>query len=87
MKKIVGVIRPFTVTQNLFVYNDEECLESLTINLDDIPKVITSLASNYEVNDILLVGSKKFSEGIKNNIQKEYNKYNSNILNIKLTDN
>ena len=87
MKKIVGVIRPITVTQNLFVYNDEECLESLTINLDDIPKVITSLASNYEVNDILLVGSKKFSEGIKNNIQKEYNKYNSNILNIKLTDN
>lgn len=88
MNKIVSVIRPFTIQQNVFVYNGSNTISVSVAEMDNIEKTILNLANEYDVNEVELVGAKKFTSGIKDKIvEAEMNKYNENKLNIKLTNN
>ena len=88
MKKIVTVIKPFTLKQNVYVYEDNDIIDVTQVNLKELEDIITTKASEYEINDVTLVGARKFSAGIKNKIQKtEMDKYNCNKLNIEIRAN
>ena len=88
MKKIVSVIKPFTVQQNVFVYEDGNKIEVISTPLNDIQNTMVEIADKYNINEIELIGSKKYSKGIENKIKEiEMTKYNENKLNIKLTNN
>ena len=77
MKKIVSVIKPFTLVQNIFIYEDTDKIATYTANLNDIQNTLLKLTEEYQINNISLVGSKKFSKGIKEKIeQAEMIKYN-----------
>ena len=85
MKKIVSVIKPFIINQNVFVYEDGNKIDVLSVPLDDIQNILINTAIKYEVNDIELIGSKKYLNGIINKVQEEEIKqYNTNKLNIKI---
>lgn len=85
MKKIVSVIKPFIINQNIFVYEDGNKIDVLSVPLDDIQNILINTAIKYEVNDIELIGSKKYLNGIINKVQEEEIKqYNANKLNIKI---
>lgn len=85
MKKIVSVIKPFTLVQNIFIYEDTDKIATYTANLNDIQNTLLKLTEEYQINNISLVGSKKFSKGIKEKIeQAEMIKYNENKIDIKL---
>ena len=85
MKKIVSVIKPFIINQNVFVYEDGNKIDVLSVPLDNIQNILINTAIKYEVNDIELIGSKKYLNGIINKIQEEEIKqYNANKLNIKI---
>lgn len=85
MKKIVSVIKPFIINQNVFVYEDGNKIDVLSVPLDNIQKILINTAIKYEVNDIELIGSKKYLNGIINKVQEEEIKqYNANKLNIKI---
>ena len=85
MKKIVSVIKPFIINQNVFVYEDGNKIDVLSVPLDNIQNILINTAIKYEVNDIELIGSKKYLNGIINKVQKEEIKeYNANKLNIKI---
>ena len=85
MKKIVSVIKPFTINQNVFVYEDGNKIDVLSVPLDNIQNILINTAIKYEVNDIELIGSKKYLNGIINKVQEEEIKqYNANKLNIKI---
>ena len=60
MKKIVSVIKPFVVNQNVFVYEDGNKIDVLSVPLNDIQNILVNTATQYEVTDIELIGSKKF---------------------------
>ena len=88
MNKIVSVIRPFTMQQNIFVYNGSNTVSITVAEMDNIEKAILNLVDEYQVNEVELVGAKKFTSGIKDKIvEAEISKYNENKLNIKLTSN
>ena len=88
MKKIVTVIKPFTLKQNVYVYEDNEVIDVTQIELSKLEDAITSKAEEYNTDDVTLVGAKKFSAGIKNKIQNaEMAKYNCNKLNIEIRAN
>ena len=88
MKKIVTVIKPFTYTQNVFVYEDGNKIDVSSTSLDKIFETIVELTEKYKTNEVQLIGSSKFSKGIKKEIQEaEMNKYNKNELNIELINN
>ena len=85
MKKIVSVIKPFVVNQNVFVYEDGNKIDVVSTPLNDIQNIVINTATKYEVTDIELIGSKKYLNGIKNKIEEEeMTQYNEHKLNIKI---
>ena len=87
MKKIVSVIKPFIINQNIFVYEDGNKIDVLSVPLNDIQDLLIKTALQYKVNDIELIGSKKYLNGIINKIREtEINQYNENKLNIKIVN-
>ena len=85
MKKIVSVIKPFVVNQNVFVYEDGNKIDVLSVPLNDIQNILVNTAIQYEVTDIELIGSKKYLNGIINKIKEtEMSQYNEHKLNINI---
>ena len=85
MKKIVSVIKPFIVNQNVFVYEDGNKIDVLSVPLNDIQNILVNTAIQYEVTDIELIGSKKYLNGIVNKIKEtEISQYNEHKLNINI---
>lgn len=85
MKKIVSVIKPFVVNQNVFVYEDGNKIDVLSVPLNDIQNILVNTAIQYEVTDIELIGSKKYLNGIINKIKEtEMFQYNEHKLNINI---
>ena len=85
MKKIVSVIKPFVINQNIFVYEDGNKIDVLSAPLADIQKIIVNTAIKYELNDVELLGSKKYLAGIVNKIKEaEISQYNEHKLNINI---
>ena len=83
MKKIVSVIKPFVINQNVFVYEDGNKIDALSVPLDSIQNIIFNTAIKYETNNIELIGSKKYINGIVNKIREiEIAQYNEEKLNI-----
>ena len=83
MKKIVSVIKPFVINQNVFVYEDGNKIDALSVPLDNIQNIIFNTAIKYEANNIELIGSKKYINGIVNKIREiEIAQYNEEKLNI-----
>ena len=85
MKKIVSVIKPFVVNQNVFVYEDGNKIDVLSVPLNNIQDILVETATKYEVTDIELVGSKKYLNGIVNKVKEtEISQYNKHKLNINI---
>lgn len=85
MKKIVSVIKPFVVNQNVFVYEDGNKIDVLSVPLNDIQNILVNTATQYEVTDIELIGSKKYLNDIVNKIKEtEMSQYNEHKLNINI---
>jgi hypothetical protein len=88
MKKIVVVIKPFTLNQNVYAYEDNDIINVNQVKLSELQNTIVTMANEYQANDIILVGAKKFSTGIKNKIKEvEMAKYNCDKLNIEIRTN
>ena len=67
------------------MYEDGNKIDVSSTSLDKIFETIVELTEKYETNEVQLIGSSKFSKGIKKEIQEaEMNKYNKNELNIEL---
>lgn len=87
MKKIVSVIKPFVVNQNVFVYEDGNKIDVLSVPLNDIQNILVETATKYEVTDIELIGSKKYLNGIVNKVREtEMSQYNEHKLNITIVN-
>lgn len=85
MKKLVSVIKPFIVNQNIFVYEDGNKIDVLSVPLNEIEKVLVDTATQYEAYEVELLGSKKYLNGIVNKIREiEISQYNENRLSIKI---
>lgn len=83
--KIVSVIKPFVMQQNIFVYENGNKIDSIKSTIDDIQDIIIDIATKYETNSVELIGAKSYLEGIKNRIETaEMTKYNEHKLNIQI---
>jgi hypothetical protein len=88
MKKIISVVKPFTYTQNVFVYDNEEKIDTIITNINDLSNTIFELSEKYKTNQVELIGNAKFGKGIKQEIEKnEMSKFNKNNLNIEWINN
>lgn len=85
MIKIVGVLEPFKLKQNFYIYRDGNQIYAKELIYEDIPETILNLSKEYDTNDVVLIGAKQYTQGIKSTIRKkELEKYNQNDLKIEL---
>lgn len=88
MKKIVSVIKPFVIQQNIFVYSDGEKEDIISVPLDEIQNKLVEISYQYNINEIELIGSKKYLKEIGNKIKEaEMNKYSNNNIIINIVTN
>lgn len=85
MKKIVSIIKPFILEQNIFVYEDGNKIDALSCNLNELPRTMLQLATQYELTNIELAGPVSYLKGIQKQIQElEMSTYETNNIEIKL---
>ena len=85
MKKIVSVIKPFIINQNIFVYEDGNKIDAVSVPLNNMQDILINKANKYEITEVELIGSKKYLNGIIKKIQEEeMTQYKENKLNIKI---
>ena len=83
-KKIIGLLQPFDLKQNIYVYEDGNKIEIIETKVDNFTTEILQLINKYKIKDIELAGPKKYAKGIGTKVQEEYIKnYSNNNLNIK----
>ena len=65
MANIVVNYRPFTLAQEIFVYDDKSCVESLQAPIDGIPDIVSGLQSRYNIEQINLCGNQDYLSRFK----------------------
>lgn len=85
MKKIVGVLRPFDLKQNFYVYENGNKIDAATPTVDEINSTVLAFVEKYDIEQLDLVGPKQYAKGISKKFQEaELNKYNQNKIVINL---
>lgn len=80
MTKIIVINNMFDKDQNILVYKDNQMITSVNAELDKLVDVVKSLASQYSIRTIDLVGNENFLTQFKNNFSSEFNQYTVNII-------
>jgi hypothetical protein len=84
-RKIVGIIRPFDLKQNFYVYEDGNKLATANPTIDEMNDIIFAFAQKYDVNQVDLVGPKQYNRGLSKKLQEtEMTKFNENKLIINI---
>ena len=85
MKKIIGIVRPFDITQTFYVYEDGNKIDIMSIPIEQMENHILNLCEQYEITQVDLTGPKQYIKGIQERVQKaELIKYNNNKININI---
>lgn len=86
MDKITVYVRPFDMSQNIFVYKDNT-LKEYRVMMEDLAFTISSLSNKYDISQIKLCGNIDYLLNIKNKIELDaLKKFNKTNLNIELSD-
>ena len=80
MTKVIVINNMFDKDQNILVYKDNQMITSVNAKLDELVDVVKSLASQYSIRTIDLVGNENFLTQFKNNFSSEFNQYTVNII-------
>lgn len=83
MTKVVTVLQPFTLQQNVYVYEDGNKLEAITVDTVNVQDTIASLVKEYAAAEINFGGPVKYAKGIGKKVQEILLK-NFSIDNIKI---
>lgn len=85
MKKIVGILRPFDVQQQFYVYENGNKIDAVPATMDEINNVIFALIEKHDVHTLDLVGPKQYARGIVTKFREsEMALYSKNIIEINL---
>lgn len=86
MKKIVAIIQPFTIKQNISVYEDGIKIDTISVeNVDDIvPQLMTLAQKHTNIEQIVFIGAKHYNKIFGNKFQEsEIKEYGINKIEIK----
>ena len=81
MKRIIGVFKPFSFKQKLFVYEDDNKIDSLEVSIEDLKNAVFMLSEKYEIDTVDLSGPKQYVRGLSKQLEEaETKKYNKNSI-------
>ena len=77
MANIVVNYRPFTLVQEIFVYDNGVCVELLQAPIDKIVDIVSGLQSRYNIEQINLCGNQDYLSRFKAELSLKF--ANSNV--------
>ena len=77
MVNIIVNYRPFTVTQEIFIYDNGVCVELLQAPIDKILDIVSGLQSRYNIEQINLCGNQDYLSRFKAELSLKF--ANSNV--------
>ena len=77
MVNIIVNYRPFTVTQEIFIYDNGVCVELLQAPIDRISDIVSGLQSRYNIEQINLCGNQDYLSRFKAELSLKF--ANSNV--------
>ena len=77
MANIIVNYKPFTLAQEIFVYDGKNCVESLQAPIDKISDIVSGLQSRYNIEQINLCGNQDYLSRFKAELGLKF--ANSNI--------
>lgn len=86
MKKVMVMIQPFTVEQNILVYEDGNKIDAATVSSVDniVSQLITYTKKYNDIEQIVFVGAKHYNKIYGNKFQEsELAEYGNNNITIK----
>lgn len=86
MKKVVVTIQPFTVEQNILVYEDGNKIDAETVSSVDniVPQLIAYTKKYNDIEQIVFIGAKHYNKIYGNKFQEsELVEYGNNNITIK----
>ena len=85
MRKIVTIVKTFSFTHPVYVYEDENVIFQTVATVNTFDQVLYDLSKEYETSEVEMYGAAIYTKGLKNKIEKaELTKYNQQTLNITL---
>ena len=67
-KKIVSIIRPFSLIQEIHIYDNGMEVDEINTSLTDFNNTIFNIVSTKDINQIDLFGPRKYLKGLKNEL-------------------
>lgn len=86
MKKIVIMVQPFTVEQNVIVYEDGNKIDAFTVaNVDAlVPQLINYTENHTDIEELVFIGARHYNKIYGNKFQEnELAKYGANKIQIR----
>ncbi len=82
MKKIVCMLKPFSIQQQIYVYEDGNKIEAVECTIEDFTETIFTLNNNYEgLDEVDLVGPKQYAKGLQFMLEyEEKQKYGNGVI-------
>lgn len=67
-KKIVSIIRPFSLIQEIHIYDNGMEVDEINTSLTDFNNTIFNIVNTKNINQIDLFGPRKYLKGLKNEL-------------------
>lgn len=84
-KKIVSIIRPFSLIQEIHIYDNGMEVDEINTSLNDFNNTIFNIVNTEDINQIDLFGPRKYLNGLKKELlQIGKTKYQKNDLVINI---
>lgn len=84
MKKIITILQPFTLNQQVLVYEDNNKIDIAQTTIDNINNIILDFVNKYNITQIEFLGPTAFSTQLGQKLlEDELTKYGKNVLEIK----
>ena len=81
MSRIIASVHPFVMNQEIKVYNQQgECVKTVGVKINEIGETCFNLCEDFNINQVILVGDKIYSEKIKKNFNTKFNEFGIEII-------
>lgn len=69
MKKIITMLQPFALNQNIIVYENGNKIDMKESTIDNLVEEVSKLIEQYDIKQIDFIGAKQYAKGLGNKIK------------------
>lgn len=80
MNKIVVLFQPFTMYQNIIVYQNDNIIYSTSAPIDEVTQIVKGLSNEYEIYNVDLKGNQAYLQKYQAQLLDTYELLNVNII-------